>query len=130
MNELAKLVEKLNNLEPEIANEKGPFTLFALFEREDLFDLWDLVVSVSWAKKRDIPTLKYIADALRRHLSRADMTRLARIVVLQPTDNPVLAITEKYPVEHGPTDFIDLSRFNLPVTGGYIITSRRAVVAA
>ncbi|MGH9420500.1 MAG: hypothetical protein ACRD3J_11030, partial [Thermoanaerobaculia bacterium] len=59
-----------------------------------------------------------------------DMTRLARIVVLEPAENPVLAITEAYPVEHGPTDFIDLTRFNLPVKGGYIITSRSAVVAA
>jgi hypothetical protein len=87
------------------------------------------VVSASWAR-HDLATLNYVADALKRHLSPAEMTRLARIVVLQPAENPVLAITEKYPVEHGPTDFIDLSRFNLPVKGGYIITSRRAVAAA
>jgi hypothetical protein len=120
-----KLHEKVGAVERDIASERGPFNLFALLEREDLFDRWDLVVSAPWAN-HNRETLGYVADAVKRHLEPADMTRLARIVILPATEDPVRAITEHYSVEHGQVELVDPKRFGLPVTGGYIITSRRA----
>jgi hypothetical protein len=126
MNQLA---EKLRDIEQEIANEKGPLNLFALLEREDLSDRWDLVVSSSWAKE-DEATLRYLAQAIKRHLAPEEMTLLSRIVILEAAENPVKAITETYDVEHGRVELIEPSRFGLPANHGYIITSRRRAVAA
>jgi len=45
---MKELVEKPRKLEAEIAAEKGPFLLFALFLRQDAADRWDLVVAAPW----------------------------------------------------------------------------------
>ncbi len=94
------LTEKLGALEQELARERGPLNLFALLEREDLADRWDLVVSASWAKE-DEPTLRYLAGAVQRHLAPEEVTLLSRIVILEANENPVRAINETYDIEHG-----------------------------
>jgi hypothetical protein len=120
-----QLTAKVRKLEQDIAAEKGPLNLLALLERDDLSDRWDLVVSASWAKQ-DEPTLRYLADAIKRHLSPAEMTLLARVVVLDAAEDPVKTITESYDVEHGSVEMNDPESFDLPAKHGYIITSRRA----
>ena len=120
-----QITEKLRLVEQEIAAEKGPLNLFAFLEREDLFERWDVVVSAPWAKF-DIPTLRYLDEAIKRHLKSSEMIYLARIVILEPGENPVLALNETYDVEHGRVELTHPSRFGLPVKYGYIITSRRA----
>jgi len=122
---MKEMTRKLRQVEQELSNEKGPLNLFALFEREDLTDLWDLVVSAPWAR-HDLETLRYINDVLKRHLVGEDMVRLARIVILRAAEDPVRAITEEYDVEHGQGEFAELSRFNMPIKHGYIFTARRA----
>jgi len=120
-----QLTAKVRKLEQDIAAEKGPLNLLALFEREDLWDRWDLVVSAPWAN-HDEPTLRYLAGAIKRHLSPSEMILLARIVVLDAAQDPVRAITESYDVEHGSVEMNDPESFDLPAKHGYIITSRRA----
>ena len=122
MNQLA---EKVHQVEQDIAREKGPLNLLALLEREDLFDRWDFVVSASWAK-HDEATLRYLADAIKRHLTPAEMTRLARMVILDAGEDPVKAITERYPRVNEPVELNNPERFDLPAKHGYIITSRSA----
>jgi|SRR5215212_1209123 len=119
------LIQKLQTVEEEIATEKGPLNLFAVMEREDLFNRWDLLIAASWARF-DEKTLNYVSDRLKRHLEPEEMTLLARIVILDATEDPVRAITESYDVEHGPIQFTEAARFGLPVNHGYIFTSRPA----
>jgi hypothetical protein len=119
------LAEKLRVLEGDIAAERGSLNLFALLEREDLSDRWDLVISAPWARE-DEATLKYVADAVKRHLEPAEVTRLSRIVILDADQDPVRAITDTYDVEYGRVEIAQPARFGLPVKQGYIITSRRA----
>jgi hypothetical protein len=121
---ILQLIEKLRVLERQIEAEKGPVNLFAFLKREDI-DRWDLVIAAPWARHDD-STLRYIADALRAHLEPVEMVRLARIVILNAAEDPVRSITENYSVEHGRVALRDPELFNLPVTHGYIITSRRA----
>lgn len=122
---MSELTEKVRNVERDIAEERGQFNLFALLEREDLADRWDLVIAAPWAK-HDEGTLQYIVNMLKRHLSASDMTLLARIVVLEASEDPVRSINDIYNVEHGRLELNDPARFGLPVKHGYIITSRRA----
>ena len=119
------ITAKLSRVERDIAAEKGPLNLFAILEREDLTDRWDLVVSASWAKQ-DEPTLRYLSATIKRHLTATEMTLLARVVVLDAADEPVKTITANYEVEHGQVELDDPESFDLPARHGYIITSRRA----
>jgi hypothetical protein len=120
-----QLTAKVRRVEQDLSEQKGPLNLFALLEREDLSDRWDLVVSASWAK-HDEATLRYLTETIKRHLTPAEMTLLARVVVLDAAEDPVRAITESYQVEHGQVELNDPETFDLPAKHGYIITSRRA----
>ena len=120
-----QITEKLRQVEQEIAAEKGPLNLFAFLEREDLSERWDVVVSARWAKF-DEPTLRYVGEVLNRHLTPPEMTSVARIVILEPAEDPVRSLNDAYDVEHGQLELTHPSRFGLPVKYGYIITSRRA----
>jgi hypothetical protein len=120
-----RLTASIRSVERDIAQEKGPLNLFAILEREDLSDRWDLVVSASWAKQ-DEGTLRYLADTIKRHLTPSEMTLLARVVILNAAEDPVKSITESYEVEHGHVELNDPESFDLPAKHGYIITSRRA----
>jgi hypothetical protein len=122
MNDLA---EKVSLVEKDIAKERGSLNLFALFEREDLHDRWDLVISTSWARM-DHASLDYVVGIIKRHLEPRDMTRLARIVILPADEDPVRSINERYDVEHAEVELNHPARFGLPVSYGYIITSRAA----
>ena len=122
---MTQLTEKVREIEKDIAREKGSLNLFALLEREDLADRWDLVVSAPWARQDQV-TLRYIADVIKRHLAPEEMTLLARIVVLPASEDPVRSINESYDVEHGQLELSEPARFGLPVKHGYIITSRTA----
>jgi hypothetical protein len=119
------LPEKVRGIEADIAKERGSLNLFALLEREDLHDRWDLVISAPWAR-HDEATLKYVADVIKRHLSPEEMTLLARMVILPANEDPVRSINANFSVEHGKMELNDPSRFGLPVKSGYIITSRSA----
>lgn len=119
------LTEKIRAVERDIAAEKGPLNFFALLAREDLWDQWDVVVSASWAR-HDMETLRYLAEVLKRHLGPTGMVRLARMVVLDATEDPIRSLTETYDVEHGEVELNNPERFGLPVKHGYIITSRSA----
>lgn len=122
---MKQLTDKLRDVEQAIAGEKGPLNLFALLEREDLSDRWDLVISAPWARE-DEGILRYLASVISRYLTPAEIIRLSRIVILDATENPVRAITEAYDVEHGRVELVEPERFGLPVKYGYIITSRGA----
>ena len=46
-------IEKFRKFMEEAASERGAFTAFALFLREDAPGVWDLVVSAPWLKDCD-----------------------------------------------------------------------------
>jgi len=119
------LAEKVSLVEADIAKEKGSLNLFALLEREDLHNRWDLVISAPWAR-HDQATLGYVADVIKRHLAPKEMTLLARMVILPADEDPVLSLNASFDVEHGQLELNNPGRFGLPVKHGYIITSRSA----
>lgn len=123
MNQLAS---KIQQVERDISEEKGPLYLCALLEPHDgLHDTWDLLISAPWATFNRA-TIDYLVTVIKRHLTTADLQRLDGIDILQPNEHPVQAITERYDVEHGQVEILDAVYMDLDVRRGYIITSRRA----
>ncbi len=111
-------------VEGDVAKKQGDLTLFALFERDDLPDRWDLVVAAPWLGADDRAALEIIADEIQRVIGSQVMVALSRIVVLLPSDARVRAINQAVRVEHGKIDVNNSAFFGFPVRRAIIITSK------
>jgi hypothetical protein len=123
---MSQMVEALNQIEREVSLQKGPFTLFALFEREDLPNRWDLVVSAPWIEDDNVQAIKLLAGELKRLLPPNQVERVSTIVLLGTRDASVVALTSRHSTEHGRIEVTDASSYGFPVERGYLITSRAA----
>lgn len=118
-------IDKLLKIERELVFQKGKFTLFALFLREDAEDNWDLLVAAPWIEKDKTGALKYIATKLQKSLTPQELLKLSRIVIIDE-DNPALnAIHKAIHIEHGSAEIKDSVFFGLPIKHAYLITSQR-----
>ncbi len=127
---VAELTEKFTRLESQIAQEKGDFTLFALFMREDVPDRWDLIVSAPWLGDDKRAAVSYLVDQIKSKLGERDLTNLSRIVLIDPKDVAVENLNRAIHVEHGSVEVRDSNFFGLPIKHAYIITSKRPPAAA
>ena len=122
---MKQIIEKLASLERDIASEKGEFSLFALFLREDAGDTWDLLASAPWLEADKRESLDYLVNQLRARLDTQELLSLSRIVLLEK-GNPVLeAIHKAIQVRHGIAEVRDGISFGVPIKHAYIITSAR-----
>jgi hypothetical protein len=122
---MKQTIEKLASLEHDIASDKGVFSLFALFLREDADDTWDLLASAPWLEPNKRESLDYLVNQLRSRLDLQELLSLSRIVLLEK-DNPVLeAIHKAIKVRRGMAEVRDSLSFGVPIKHAYIITSAR-----
>lgn len=120
-----ELSDKFRDLESRISEEKGDFTLFALFMREDVPDRWDLLVSAPWVGSDKRGVVDYFVTQIKSQLGAQDLTSLARIVVVDPDDAAVQALNRTVQIEHGGVEVRDSILFGLPIKHAFIITSKR-----
>jgi hypothetical protein len=120
---MKNLYHKFISLEKELAKEKGDFTLFALFLREDVEDRWDLVLSARWLKSTNKKDYEFIANRVKKILNKDELIYLSRIVILDK-GNPVLeAIHNNITGEQH--EVINCNFSGLQIKYAYIITSKR-----
>ncbi len=120
-----EVVDKFSALESHIAEEKGPFVLFALFMREGAPNCWDLIVSAPWAGDDTPSVVDYFVSQIKSRLGAQILTSLSRIVVINPQDSGVQALNRAMPIEHGRVEVRDIDFFGLTIKHAYIITSQR-----
>ncbi|OFV94210.1 MAG: hypothetical protein A3H28_08405 [Acidobacteria bacterium RIFCSPLOWO2_02_FULL_61_28] len=121
MNDIA---EKFASLEAVVSKERGDFSLFALFLREDAPDRWDLLVAAPWASQKRDETVEYLVNEIKSHLGPQELINLSRILVVEPHDPKVQEFTKAFPVEHGRLEVWDSIIFGLPIRHGFIITAK------
>lgn len=122
---MEELLNKLLKIEQELASEKGKFSLFALFLREDTEDNWDLLVSAPWISKNKTDMLKHLAKKLQKSLTPQEIVKLSKIVIIEP-DNPALeAIHKAIHTEHSLVEVKSSVFFGLPIKHAFIITSQK-----
>jgi len=122
---MRNLIEKLKELEEEISKEKGEFSLFALFLREDSEDIWDLLVSSPWIEENKTEALKYLAKKIQNKLSSDEIIKISRIVIIEENNPALSAIHGAISVEHGLVEVKDSIFFGLPIKHAYLITSKK-----
>jgi len=120
------IIEKFISIEKELAEEKGSFVLFALFEREDaLLDKQDVVISASWLGKNKKKPLRLIVDKINSKLTSEELINLSMVVLLEPTDNLVKDVNDFIHIEHGKAELVDCTFNGISIKHACIITSKR-----
>ncbi len=122
---MKEIAEKLKAKERSMAEEKGPFDLFALFLREDAPNKWDLVVAAEWINKNKESALKYIATNIQDTLSQNELLSLSRIAIIDESNPALEAFHRAMHVEHGIAEVQDSNLFGLQIKHAYLITSKR-----
>ena len=120
---MRELVEKIRKLEEQIAKQKGHFSLFALFLREEAPNRWDLVVSAPWFWADEKKTLDFLAKKLRSRLANDELVAISRIVLIEQSNPELKAIHRTLQVEHGAEELRDSNFFGLQIRHAYVITS-------
>ena len=119
-----KLINKFVELERKISQEKGDFTLFALFLREDAPDKWDLVVAAPWIASDRSAAFYYITSQLQAKLNPEELTGLSRVTLIKQASPALDAINQTIRTNHRATEMKDSVFFGLPIRRAYIITSQ------
>ena len=117
------LAEKLRRLEQTLAEEKGPFNLFALFLREGAPDVWDLVVAAKWIEADGPVALADISRRVRDSLRADEITKISRVVLVDPTDPALKAIASTMSIQHGISEVANSTFFGLAIRRAFIITA-------
>lgn len=115
-------VNKFIALEKKIAREKGKFVLFALFERAESKNKWDVVVSAPWLGD-SVNRWDYLIRRISSELDSTELNRLSRIVVLESTDDVVRRVNNSLQVEHKNLEVRDFDFLGLVIEHAHIITS-------
>ena len=79
---MKEIVKKLNDIEMEIAIEKGEFILFAFILPEEAAGYWDLLISAKWADKNRKTSLEYFIKKLKEKLSDNELVKISRILFI------------------------------------------------
>ena len=117
--------EKLALLEREVSEEKGEFSLFGLFLREDAQDedKWDLLVSALWLDANKKEGLAYLAKEIQKQLEPDELMSISKIVVLEKGDPILEAIHNAVKVKHGKVEVKDSNFSGVQITQACISTS-------
>lgn len=118
-------VDALSRLERAVSQEKGPFSLFGLFLRDESPARWDLVASAPWIERDRGAALEWLADQVQSALSVEEITSISRIVLVDPFDPSVTAINRTVRVEHDAVELRDAEFFGHHMRRAHIIASAR-----
>jgi hypothetical protein len=121
-------IERLRRAMHSIAKKKGPFTLFALFRREDAPpDGWDLVVSSPWLKGVRLKQLAEFVNALKEILGERQLRELSRIVPIKGDDPERNAVLSVIQVDDGVIEVHESMFFDLKIKQASFLRAKRPV---
>lgn len=114
---------KLLPVEKHISEQKGAFRLFALFQREDAPDFWDLLVSAAWIADDKEASIRLIVAEVTKVLSQDELIKLSRVVVIEASNPALDAINKAIHVKGTIAEVSNSNFFGLQIRHAYIITS-------
>lgn len=116
------LAEKFCEAEREVAQQRGGFTLFGLFELEDMPGNWDLIAAAPWLDTSR-SSIKELIDALNAFFSVQDWKSIATVVPMPESSDFVQAITRKYRFEHQVEEIGNAYVNGLYISHAFLITA-------
>ena len=120
---IGHVIEKLRILEQQIADEKGDFSLFGCFLREDSYDRWDIVIAAPWFKKLDVDPIEFFSERIKSAVGRSGLLIISRIVPLRENNRFLTEVNEMVKVRHGLRSITEVDLAGVQVSRAFIITS-------
>ena len=128
---LKRWLKGLPELEAAIAAEKGPFSLFALIEREDwdeydhISSSWHLFVAAPWIWSDGHAAESYLQERLRPYEDKpGPFTPSLRVELVKPTNRYLEEVWEYCSTENGVVEIYDVEILDVTARRGYIFASR------
>ena len=127
---MRELLEKFVALETRLSQERGEFSLVALFLREDASNKWDLIMAAPWIEEDRKGALAFITTQIQQSFSSEELAALSRVVLVEQANPAIAAINQAINCQHGKNEVRDSNFFGLQIKHAYIITSKGFVVDA
>ncbi len=118
-------VEKLASIEKMLSVQNGSFWLFALLERAESPEKWDLVVAAPWLQEESRKSLDDIIELIGNKLAETELLQISRIIVLNPENPIVQYLTSAFSHEHSFNHVENTIINGMEISRAIIITSRR-----
>lgn len=124
------IIEKLKKIIVSLEESHGPILIFALFLREDPLDKWDIVTSASWLDASNMNSYNLVSSKIQESLSSTELTKLARVVILDKDDLVVNYLQDNFSITNGNYEDIPAheltSRFGFTITQAFLLRCRRS----
>lgn len=118
-------LEKLRKVMKELAEERGEFTLFGLFLREESPDKWDLVLSAPWLEEGKLKALGEFVERLSSVIGEEGVLTLSRIVTLNRNDPTLNAILKALQIDDGSVLVRDSDFFGVQIKEAHVLRAKR-----
>ena len=117
---------KLKQFIEQVEEQKGRFTLFGIFVREDSPGLWDLVVSAPWLESGKLKALGEFVKKMSDTFGQDEIMSFSRIVTLNHDDPTLQAIlTEVSLAKEIPWEKQGPDLFGLPIERAVVWRAQR-----
>ena len=90
------MVEKLRKILEKMINDKGPVTLFATLQMDELVDKWSVILSAPWAREGDTEIFTYVKNSVISQLTEEEINSVARIGIF-PKNAHLIELLLEYP---------------------------------
>jgi len=118
-------VKKFQRAMRDIAAKKGPFTLFALFLRENAVIGWDLVVSSSWLEAASLKRLTEFTKLLKAVVGAKQLLELAQVVPIDKDDPALRAVLSRVQIDDGLVEVHQVVFFDQQIKHAIFLTAKR-----
>lgn len=116
------LAESFRAAEKKVAEERGDFSLFGLFETEDAPNSWDLVAAAPWLDASS-HRIRDLIDAISTYFSVKDWKRISAAFPMTTDSDFTRAITRKYHLEHQVEEIGNTYVNGVYISHAFLITS-------
>lgn len=125
LNDITEFINKFVKLERKIKQQKGEFTLFALFMRDNGLNKWDVVVAAPWIDADRKAALDYISQQLQLSLTRDEVLQISRIALIDETNPTLDQIQRTLQPKHGIIEITNSDLFGLEIKRAFIIVAQK-----
>jgi hypothetical protein len=130
MKNFKRTIAKLQEIESEIAHERGDLFLFAVFLPEGALNKWDLLISAPWVTNGAKDSIEYVVEKLQRRFKPNEMLTFARVAPIPPDHPSLLELSERYQVMHGDLELRNFEFFSIDIKCAHFITLNRPAAIA
>ena len=116
------MAERFRAAEEKVAQERGGFYLFGLFEREQSPGRWDVVASAPWLGTDYDGTLDLMVS-LRDNMDVGDWKKIGGIFPIEPSAPYVEWITKDYHLQHEVEEVRETGFGNVHIGHAFLITA-------